>query len=59
MADPMPPVPTIAVVVTETPQRRAVNQGSVPGGLASVDVTGIGGDLSIHPDSSVGVLGSQ
>jgi hypothetical protein len=59
MTDPIPPVPMIAVVMTEPPQRHAVDRGSVPGGLTTVDSRGVPGDLGLHSESPARVLGGQ
>ena len=59
MTDLIPPVPTIAVVMTEPPQRHGVERGSVYGGLATVDVMDFAGDLGIHSDFSAAGLDGQ
>jgi hypothetical protein len=59
MTDPIPPVPRVAVVMTEPPQPRAVDRGLLPGELTTVDSRDIAGDLGIHSESPARVLGGQ
>jgi hypothetical protein len=59
MTDPIPPVPMIAVVMTEPPQPQAADGGSLPGELTTVDSRGVAGDLGIHSESPARVLGGQ